>query len=74
MQDFTTKIINMVYGSLGITKQDDTFYADIASDKIDRILEVQRASKTHVNNIYEKAGFDANSITARIVQNQIARG
>lgn len=70
--NLTQKCIKEIYSSFGTTeKKNDSFYKSIASTEIDKIITAQKAN-SKANKNYAKAGFQATSLTSRIVQNQIA--
>jgi hypothetical protein len=70
MLNATTQEIKRVYGKL----QNSRLFASIAKDDITNIFAAQKNINTPANNSYAKAGFKAETITSRMVQNQIAYG
>ncbi len=68
----THSIINSIFSTLGLaTKPTETFYKEISKSEIDKIIIAQR-KQSRANDIYSNAGFPANNITSKMVQNQIA--
>ena len=71
----TEHAIKKVFAELGRKPTERDSFALTAKIEISKIVASQKQEiVTPANNMYEQAGFKANSITARMVQNQIAYG
>jgi len=65
----TNTIAQKIFNSLGLSKQKET---DHFKKSVSIEIEKIRNTQAQYCNDYEKAGFRANNITAKIVQKQIA--
>lgn len=75
----TQQIIQSIYSSLGLSKklnaqdsENKKFYREIANKEIDKIILEQKRN-SQANRKYAASGCAPMSVTAKIVQNQIAR-